>query len=96
MIRVNGVELTASLKQIDRVRREVGMVFQQFNLFPHLTVLRELRARADVGRGREAPGGGERAHATRKSAASPTRRTNIRPNFPAGSSSASPSPARSA
>jgi len=38
-IRVNGVELTASLKQIHRVRREVGMVFQQFNLFPHLTVL---------------------------------------------------------
>jgi general L-amino acid transport system ATP-binding protein len=36
---VNGVELTEDLKSIDEVRREVGMVFQQFNLFPHLTVL---------------------------------------------------------
>src|SRR5260370_41477582 len=36
---VDGLELTADLKTIDEVRREVGMVFQQFNLFPHLTVL---------------------------------------------------------
>jgi general L-amino acid transport system ATP-binding protein len=36
---VDGVELTNDLKQIDAVRREVGMVFQHFNLFPHLTVL---------------------------------------------------------
>jgi general L-amino acid transport system ATP-binding protein len=36
---VNGIELTSDLKRIDEVRREVGMVFQQFNLFPHLTVL---------------------------------------------------------
>jgi general L-amino acid transport system ATP-binding protein len=39
VLRVHGVELTASLSQIDRVRQDVGMVFQQFNLFPHLTVL---------------------------------------------------------
>jgi general L-amino acid transport system ATP-binding protein len=39
---VNGVELTADLKKIDEVRREVGMVFQHFNLFPHLTVLENL------------------------------------------------------
>jgi general L-amino acid transport system ATP-binding protein len=38
-ILVEGVELTADLKKIDEVRREVGMVFQHFNLFPHLTVL---------------------------------------------------------
>jgi len=38
-ILVDGVELTKDLKRIDEVRREVGMVFQQFNLFPHLTVL---------------------------------------------------------
>jgi len=38
-LRVNGVELSGAEAQIDRVRREVGMVFQQFNLFPHLTVL---------------------------------------------------------
>ena len=38
-VTVDGVELTEDLKTIDEVRREVGMVFQQFNLFPHLTVL---------------------------------------------------------
>jgi general L-amino acid transport system ATP-binding protein len=36
---VDGVELTNDLRKIDEVRREVGMVFQHFNLFPHLTVL---------------------------------------------------------
>ena len=36
---VDGTELTHNLKNIDAIRREVGMVFQQFNLFPHLTVL---------------------------------------------------------
>jgi len=36
---VDEIELTDDLKQIDSVRREVGMVFQHFNLFPHLTVL---------------------------------------------------------
>ncbi len=36
---VNGIPLTKNLKRIEEVRREVGMVFQQFNLFPHLTVL---------------------------------------------------------
>ena len=36
---VDGVELTNDLKRIDEVRREVGMVFQHFNLFPHLTIL---------------------------------------------------------
>jgi general L-amino acid transport system ATP-binding protein len=35
---VDGIELTGNLKNIDSVRREVGMVFQQFNLFPHLSV----------------------------------------------------------
>jgi general L-amino acid transport system ATP-binding protein len=36
---VDGIELTNDLKRIDEVRREVGMVFQHFNLFPHLTIL---------------------------------------------------------
>ena len=39
---VDGTELTDDIKAIDKVRREVGMVFQQFNLFPHLTVLENL------------------------------------------------------
>jgi general L-amino acid transport system ATP-binding protein len=39
---VNGVELTSDLKRVDEVRREVGMVFQHFNLFPHLTILQNL------------------------------------------------------
>lgn len=39
---VDGIELGSNLKNIDAVRREVGMVFQQFNLFPHLTILENL------------------------------------------------------
>ncbi len=39
---VNGIELTDDLRSIEAVRREVGIVFQQFNLFPHLTVLENL------------------------------------------------------
>jgi general L-amino acid transport system ATP-binding protein len=36
---IDGIELSHDLRNIDAIRREVGMVFQQFNLFPHLTVL---------------------------------------------------------
>ncbi|HEU5178227.1 MAG TPA: amino acid ABC transporter ATP-binding protein [Burkholderiales bacterium] len=39
---VDGIELTEDPRTVDRVRREVGMVFQSFNLFPHLTVLENL------------------------------------------------------
>jgi general L-amino acid transport system ATP-binding protein len=39
---VDGVELTDDLRRIDTIRREVGMVFQSFNLFPHLTALENL------------------------------------------------------
>jgi len=42
VLKVDGVELTDDLKAIETIRREVGMVFQQFNLFPHLTVLENL------------------------------------------------------
>ncbi len=41
-IRVDGVELSNDLKNIEQIRREVGMVFQHFNLFPHMTVLENL------------------------------------------------------
>ncbi|MGW8313304.1 MAG: amino acid ABC transporter ATP-binding protein [Desulfuromonadales bacterium] len=39
---VNGTELTKDIKNIEKVRTEVGMVFQHFNLFPHLTILENL------------------------------------------------------
>ncbi len=39
---VDEIELTSDVKNVDQIRREVGMVFQHFNLFPHLTVLQNL------------------------------------------------------
>ncbi|GAA5232840.1 amino acid ABC transporter ATP-binding protein [Verticiella sediminum] len=39
---VNGTELTNDIKNVETIRRDVGMVFQHFNLFPHLTVLENL------------------------------------------------------
>ena len=41
-IEIDGIELTHDVKDIEAVRREVGMVFQSFNLFPHLTVLENI------------------------------------------------------
>ena len=41
-LKVEGVELTDDIKAIEAIRKNVGMVFQQFNLFPHLTVLENL------------------------------------------------------
>ena len=41
-IMVAGTELTSDVRNIERIRSEVGMVFQQFNLFPHLTVLQNI------------------------------------------------------
>ena len=39
---IDGIQLSHDLKNIETIRREVGMVFQQFNLFPHLTVLKNV------------------------------------------------------
>ncbi|MCG8365552.1 MAG: amino acid ABC transporter ATP-binding protein [Pseudanabaenales cyanobacterium] len=41
-IEVDGIKISHDLKNIEAIRREVGMVFQQFNLFPHLTVLQNI------------------------------------------------------
>ena len=46
---VDGIELTDNLRNIEAIRSEVGMVFQSFNLFPHLPGHRQPDARADVG-----------------------------------------------
>jgi general L-amino acid transport system ATP-binding protein len=51
-IRIDGNSLGNDLRQIDAIRREVGMVFQQFNLFPHLTVLDNLVLAPTLVRGR--------------------------------------------
>ena len=42
VITVDGTELTDDVRKIDQIRRETGMVFQQFNLFPHLTVMENI------------------------------------------------------
>ena len=42
LIKVNGTELNNNIKNIEFIRSQVGMVFQQFNLFPHLSVLRNI------------------------------------------------------
>lgn len=41
-VTVDGIELGPNLKRVDEVRREIGMVFQSFNLFPHMSVLRNI------------------------------------------------------
>ncbi|MEE9303467.1 MAG: amino acid ABC transporter ATP-binding protein [Thiotrichaceae bacterium] len=43
-IMINGVELHDRMKDVDKIRTEIGMVFQNFNLFPHLTVIENLTA----------------------------------------------------
>ena len=94
---VEGTELTNDVRQIDKIRADVGMVFQSFNLFPHLTILDNLclapmwvkkmpRAQAEKSAmqylaAREDPRAGA---------------ANIPASSPAVSSSASPLPARCA
>ena len=89
---VDGMELTNDLRQIDKVRAEVGMVFQSFNLFPHLTVLDNLCLGSGVGEENAARARPRRWRASIWSGcASPSRPTSIRDSFRAASSSVSPS-----
>ena len=92
---VDGIELTANLRHIEQVRRKVGMVFQQFNLFPHLSVIENLTIGPLLGRRHLASPTPRRGRwSCWRGCGSPIRRANSPASSPAASSSASPSPAR--
>ena len=94
---VEGIELTNDIRQIDKIRAEVGMVFQSFNLFPHLTVLDNLcLAPVWVKKMPRARGREGRHAVSGRASRSPSRPASIRASCRAASSSASPSPARCA
>ena len=85
---VDGMELTDDLKKIDEVRREVGMVFQQFNLFPHLTVLENCTLAPIWVRKMPRKEAEEIARHYLARVRIPEQATSIRPSSPAASSSA--------
>ena len=93
---VEGIEITDPDVDIDKVRRRIGMVFQQFNLFPHLTRAAEPDDRAAAASASAARTEADRDRRARTSSGSgsPTRATPTRPSSPAVSSSASRSPGR--
>ena len=92
---VDGIELTRDIRNIQEIRRETGMVFQQFNLFPHLTVLDNVTlAPRQVRQMPKKEAEALRHGAARRRCASPTRRRSTRGSCRAASSSASPSPGR--
>ena len=94
---VDGIELTNDLKKIDEVRREVGMVFQHFNLFPHLTVLENCTLAPIWVRKMPKREAEEIAmNYPRRASRFPSRRTNIPASCRAASSSAWRSRARCA
>ena len=90
---VDGVELTSDLKNIDKVRSEVGMVFQHFNLFPHLTILENCTLAPIWVRKTPKREAEEDRHALpAPRSRSRSRRTSTRASSPAGSSSGWRSP----
>jgi general L-amino acid transport system ATP-binding protein len=90
---VSGQELSNDVKQIEQIRREVGMVFQHFNLFPHLTVLENCALAPIWVRKLPRKEAEEIAMRIWSGSRFPNRRANIRGNYPAVSSNGSPLPA---
>src|SRR5215469_10908580 len=82
---VAGIELTSDLKNVEAIRREVGMVFQQFNLFPHLTVLQNLTLAPVWVRKLPRKEAEDTARLYLERVKIPSRPTNIRGSFRAGS-----------
>ena len=93
---IDGVSVSRTMRNIATLRSEIGMVFQSFNLFPHLTALRIVRSRPRrfVACVRKTPRNSRWACST--ACMSRTRRINIRRSFRAVSSSVWRSPARCA
>ena len=87
-IRIDGEVLNGSVRQTRDLRRKVGMVFQQFNLFPHLTILENLTLGPVWVN--------QQPRAQAEAVARQYLRTNTPASFPADNSSALPSPARCA
>jgi general L-amino acid transport system ATP-binding protein len=89
---IDGIELTRNAACVASIRRQVGMVFQQFNLFPHMTVLENLMlgprlvSRLDESQARQL------AYEYLDQCGSGTRRTSTPASSPAVSSNALPSP----
>ena len=92
---VEGDEITDPDADVDKLRSRIGMVFQQFNLFPHMTVLRNLTIAQQKVKGREQGRVRRgRARATWPRSGWRRRRTPTRPTSPVASSSGWPSPGR--
>ena len=61
-IEVNGIELSHDVRNIEKIREETGMVFQQFNLFPHISVLQNVTPSSHLGEENAARRGGRAWH----------------------------------
>ena len=86
---VDGLLLTRDIRRVNTIRRHVGMVFQHFNLFPHLTVLENCTWRRSRSEGFATPAAEERADAALGRVKIPGRRQISRTGCRAASNSAS-------
>ena len=93
-ILVGGEEITARAVDVNRIRRRIGIVFQAFNLFPHMTVLRNITLGPVEALGQSRAEALEVAGACSSASGLPTRPTSIPTGFLGASSNASRSCAR--